>query len=927
MKKSKFQGQYRIASTRLPYRNYPVKKILGVAGALLTSGGIIASELLLLPMQPVQAQILPSRSCSQAFSDFDWSKLSWTEGELGPRSFTVNGVTYTVEIKNPNGHSFTNNSPKLDNNNFREPALFFRPDMVGGGYIEVHVTMSRPITGVQGIVDDVDEEEIRNNKWQDEVVITGFLDNTSVIPTLKAFDSNNVRVVGNVATGTTTNNFPTGDGHGADVEFGFGNQAINKFVVRYRPGPDVNHNNAQHVTLNSWSFCADTVQTTYEVSGTVYEDTNRNNNLNTSEPKLPNVTVKLLNNSDNSVIATTTTQSNGTYSFTDIANGNYKIQVDTNDNDIPSGYTLGTTNDLPITVSGSDITNKNFGFDKPIKLTISGTVFSDADADVTINDSDAGTNATSSSLTVYAINNTGDVEDKATVNANGTYNLTNVPANSNLTLRLSNNAAVAIGASAPTSPSLPNDWFHTGENLNGTIDADITTLGDITVTTNTTDITNQDFGIREAYKITPDPAPNTCTPNYTSALNTGISASGGVLPVGSNDLNWTAEWIQPLSSGLEKAYPIPRPVGPMPAVVVGQLAGVWVDDLPNAQWISYPFRLSTNGDGNHTDADLDGDLQELDARTGTSSDSVQVKFTSYVTLPANAETISVSLPIGTSVDNKFLSIMVNGVENLTSLPTGGFNAITQVSLEKGWQPGVNTIEIVVDSNPGLIGFFLNVSATSTQVCGDPNVLLVKRITQINSNTTTKDGDDLSIYNQDNSNPYDDNKLDNPAVEPVDTNKWKDTTSDTNSTFLIGGIDGGKVEPDDEIEYTIYYLSTGKTEAKTVLVCDRVPGNVSFIPNSFNNEPNQATGGLSTADRGIQWLKDGNTQSLTNDKDGDGAQYFPPGVEPSTVYPTIKCDGTNTNGAIVVNLGNLPNATAPGTPNTSYGYIRFKGKVK
>ncbi|MEL7243898.1 MAG: hypothetical protein AAGM40_16425, partial [Cyanobacteria bacterium J06573_2] len=129
-----------------------------------------------------------------------------------------------------------------------------------------------------------------------------------------------------------------------------------------------------------------------------------------------------------------------------------------------------------------------------------------------------------------------------------------------------------------------------------------------------------------------------------------------------------------------------------------------------------------------------------------------------------------------------------------------------------------------------------------------------------------------------------------------------------------------------LEYTIYYLSTGDSEAEKVLVCDRVPENVSIIPTSFNNQP-QATTGLQNSDRGIMWLKDGQQQSLTNTQDGDAAQYFPPGVEPSTIYPKIKCDGANTNGAIVVNLSNLPNATAPGTPDTSYGFIRFKGRVK
>ncbi|BAY82202.1 hypothetical protein NIES267_16810 [Calothrix parasitica NIES-267] len=220
------------------------------------------------------------------------------------------------------------------------------------------------------------------------------------------------------------------------------------------------------------------------------------------------------------------------------------------------------------------------------------------------------------------------------------------------------------------------------------------------------------------------------------------------------------------------------------------------------------------------------------------------------------------------------------------------------------------------------------------IANNPNILLVKRITKINNGTTTNNGDNLAIYNQEDSNPYDDNKVEitdlpqNQADPKPDTDKWLDTTEDTSSTFLIGGINGGKVEPDDEIEYTIYYLSAGDREANNVLVCDRIPGNVSFIPNSFNNEANQATGGPQNADRGIQWLKDGNTESLTNAGDGDVAQYFPPGVEPSSVYPQIKCGGTNTNGAVVVNLGDLPGANSDGVQlDKTYGFIRFRGRVK
>ncbi|MEC4813532.1 MAG: hypothetical protein SAK29_09715 [Scytonema sp. PMC 1069.18] len=202
----------------------------------------------------------------------------------------------------------------------------------------------------------------------------------------------------------------------------------------------------------------------------------------------------------------------------------------------------------------------------------------------------------------------------------------------------------------------------------------------------------------------------------------------------------------------------------------------------------------------------------------------------------------------------------------------------------------------------------------------PNVLLVKRITAINGSTITDGGDNLAAYIDDASNPYDDNNIE--SVFPPDTNKWLNPSS-----FLIGGIKGGNVKPGDELEWTIYFLSASETNAPNVLICDRIPDNTTFIPTAFNSNPPQATGGLSGADRGIVLNHNSSTVSLTSVQDSDKGQYFPPGVDPKTLYPTIECGGANTNGAIVVNLGDLPHATASGTPPTSYGFVRFRGKVK
>lgn len=560
-------------------------------------------------------------------------------------------------------------------------------------------------------------------------------------------------------------------------------------------------------------------------------------------------------------------------------------------------------------------------------ISISGTVFNDADASVTINGSDAGTNASSTSLTIYAINSAGKVADKATVNTNGVYTLSNVPANASLTLRLSNDSSFALGDTAPLVPSRPSGWFHTGENKGGTIDAVIATLGDIALTTITTNITQQDFGIRQSHTIAADPAPTTCAPDFRTTINTGIDASGVALSVGSNDLNWTAEWIAGPASGLYTPYATPRPVGVMPAVVTGKLAGTWINELPNAKWISYPFRIAPNSTGDHRNANLDGSANQQ-------TDTVRVKYTATVTLPSNANTISVSIPVGVSVDNQFVSAKVNGVENITT-PTQnayalGFTSLQSFNLSQGWQAGVNTIEIVTDSGPPLTGFFLSVNAATTQVCNSPNVLLVKRITGVNG-SLNNGGISLGTYDPEtNTNnpsyPYDKNVIQAGLTPPSSTN-WPNTTGATSSTFLLGARDGGTTKTRDEIEYTIYFLSTGIGSAKNVTICDRIPRYQTFVPDAFNSltaAPN-TTPASPGGDRGIQVSQGTTTYGYTNIGDGDAARYYPPQSTLPTAckQPALEED----NGAIVVNLGDVPNATAPGNPINSYGFIRFRAKVK
>jgi trimeric autotransporter adhesin len=232
----------------------------------------------------------------------------------------------------------------------------------------------------------------------------------------------------------------------------------------------------------------------------------------------------------------------------------------------------------------------------------------------------------------------------------------------------------------------------------------------------------------------------------------------------------------------------------------------------------------------------------------------------------------------------------------------------------------------------------NITATATDAVGNtsefssmpmannPNVLLVKRITAINNSTITFGGDSLAGYIDELTNPYDDNTITIttqtlPTDPPRDTDKWP-----TLNSFMLGGINGGNIKPNDEVEYTIYFLSTGLGEAKNVLFCDRVPNNVTFLPTAFKGQT-AAPGGLGGGDRGILSLLNGTTTAYSNVADGDAARYFAPGEDPQSIFPNLNCGGPNTNGAVVVNLGDLPNATTPANPIGSYGFVRFRGRVK
>ncbi len=187
---------------------------------------------------------------------------------------------------------------------------------------------------------------------------------------------------------------------------------------------------------------------------------------------------------------------------------------------------------------------------------------------------------------------------------------------------------------------------------------------------------------------------------------------------------------------------------------------------------------------------------------------------------------------------------------------------------------------------------------------NPRLRLVKRITAINASPITT------------------------VVDPATTTDPNDNAPNWPAGYLQGAINGGLVRPGDELEYTIYFLSDGDSIVKQVQLCDLISTNSTFSPRTFDGLT-PTDGGLPGADAGVAVAIGPTTTYLSNVRDTDRGEFFVTG----SVLPASCSSAINPDGAIVVNVvtntttpSSLPNATSPGNPTNSYGFIRFRAKV-
>jgi hypothetical protein len=168
------------------------------------------------------------------------------------------------------------------------------------------------------------------------------------------------------------------------------------------------------------------------ISGVVYNDANGNDSYGSGDNGIGGVPVYLYNGTGTVRLATTTTASNGTYSFPNLALGTYIVAEFP-----PSGYTGENPNVGSIGGSGNynssstleqigsinlnsntSANSYNFGQFKPVS--ISGTVYRDKNFDDVLNGPDVGIGG----VTVYLKSTSGAVLATTTTASNGTYSFT-----------------------------------------------------------------------------------------------------------------------------------------------------------------------------------------------------------------------------------------------------------------------------------------------------------------------------------------------------------------------------------------------------------------------------------------------------------------------------------------------------------------------
>ena len=191
-------------------------------------------------------------------------------------------------------------------------------------------------------------------------------------------------------------------------------------------------NSSEPITLNNDNPSTTDVNFGYiadnSLSGTVYRDDSRNGDQDGTEPGYSGVTVQLLDASGN-VVTTTTTDANGTYSFSKLPDGTYSVKVvkdgelaDTEQTEDPDATKDNASE--PVTLGEDNPTKDHIDFGYVPDYSIHGLVYRDGDRD----EKHGATEKGYANQTVELRDKDGKVVATTTTDENGAYSFEKLPA-------------------------------------------------------------------------------------------------------------------------------------------------------------------------------------------------------------------------------------------------------------------------------------------------------------------------------------------------------------------------------------------------------------------------------------------------------------------------------------------------------------------
>ncbi|MBD2357200.1 carboxypeptidase regulatory-like domain-containing protein [Tolypothrix sp. FACHB-123] len=600
------------------------------------------------------------------------------------------------------------------------------------------------------------------------------------------------------------------------------------------------------------------------IGDTVYNDINGNQQQDSNEPGIANVTLNLtlpgndgiLGNADDTT-QTTTTNANGNYNFSNLTAGNYRVTLTP-----PTEFTEITTGNAQIDVNlpaNQSRTDVDFGLRRPttgVPGSIGDTVYNDIDGDGQQDANEPGISNVTLTLTQPGndgiLGNDDDTTQTTTTNANGIYNFNNLPAgNYRVTLTPPTEFTEITTGNAQIDVNLPVNQSRT--------DVDFGLRRPVTGNSSVGDTVYNDInGNRQQDSNEPG------IPNVT--VNLTLPGNDGIL--GNDD-----DTTRTTTTNNNGNYVFNNlPAGNF------RVSLITPDDFSEITTGNPQVDVTLQANQSRTDVDFG--LRNPVAGTASIGDTVYNDVNGNAQQDANEPgianvTVNLILPgndgiLGNADDTtQTTTTNGNGNYNFNELPAGNYRVRV---IEPEEFPQITTgnpqVDVTLQANQSRTDVDFGFRRPGTGAGGDGNILLVKRITAIASTNTQ--GNQFNTF-VDDPNDQNDNALSSVAIGQYEI-----------PTPLQSG---------DEVEYTIYFRTDGSLE--NINFCDLIPQSTTYLPNSIS-----VTGGGTGA---------------------DGGRFFPPLTPIEQIPESSVCENRNNpNGTVIVKLGNIPTAQS--------GSVRFRVRV-